>query len=154
MKSHSLLVLRLRPLARKFAVPIHRSHGRSVLSFLWPGFFAMLFMAAFASGATFMVSSSADTYDGICNEQCTLREAIAAANMAPSNDEVVFHPTIFSTPKIVNLAFGAGLGLESNGEIIITGPGSNLLTVNGTNLYQVFVVRAGGHCDNQRLDDH
>ncbi len=99
-------------------------------------------LSFFANGATYVVTSAADTYDANCDGHCTLREAIAAANSSPTNDEVVFHTAIFSTPRTIGLG-DSGLGLFNNGEITITGPGAGLLTVNGTNLYQVFIIGPG-----------
>jgi CSLREA domain-containing protein len=58
--------------------------------------------AAAAVGATFTVNSTADTDDGVCNAaNCTLREAIAAANAAPGAD--VIHFAIGSGAKTIAL---------------------------------------------------
>src|SRR5512135_2826797 len=47
--------------------------------------------AAAARAATFTVNSAADTDDGICNAtNCTLREAVEAANAAPGPDIIRF----------------------------------------------------------------
>jgi CSLREA domain-containing protein len=44
-----------------------------------------------ASALTFTVNSAADTDDGACNAQCTLREAIKAANANPGADTIQFN---------------------------------------------------------------
>ncbi|HYX19586.1 MAG TPA: CSLREA domain-containing protein, partial [Thermoanaerobaculia bacterium] len=47
--------------------------------------------AGVAVGATFTVNSNADTDDGVCNAaNCTLREAIEAANATPGPDDIHF----------------------------------------------------------------
>ena len=57
---------------------------------------------AAAGGATFTVNSTADTDDGVCNaSNCTLREAIEAANAAPGAD--VIHFSIGSGAKTIAL---------------------------------------------------
>ena len=52
---------------------------------------ALAFLCSTASAATFTVNSSADTDDGVCNAaNCTLREAINAANANPGPDTIHF----------------------------------------------------------------
>jgi CSLREA domain-containing protein len=41
-----------------------------------------------ASAATFTITKTADTNDGVCDSDCSLREAIAAANAAPGDDVI------------------------------------------------------------------
>ena len=43
-----------------------------------------------AAGLTFVVNTATDHNDGSCNADCTLREAILAANAAPGHDTVSF----------------------------------------------------------------
>src|SRR5687767_15647456 len=71
--------------------------------------------------AIYTVTKIADTNDGACNSDCSLREAIAAANVTPENDEILFAATPFSTSQTIML---------TGGEMIITNNGS--LTINGT----------------------
>lgn len=75
--------------------------------------------------ATLTVNSTADPGDGTCDaSECTLREAI---NAAISGDTIVFSP-LFNTPQTINL--GSTLQVF-NKDLIIAGPGANLLTVDG-----------------------
>ena len=62
---------------------------------------AFLFLLAGAvHAATFTVNSTADTDDGLCNAtNCTLREAINAANANPGTDTI--HFSISSGPKTI-----------------------------------------------------
>ena len=70
------------------------------------------------------VTTLADTDDGICDAtNCTLREAIAKANENPSADTIRFAPGLVG---IIQLT-GALPTLSSN--IVLEGPGADLLTV-------------------------
>lgn len=52
--------------------------------------FAVVVPASPAGAATFAVSKTADTNDGVCNADCSLREAITAANAAAGGDTITF----------------------------------------------------------------
>jgi CSLREA domain-containing protein len=88
------------------------------------------------SGPDFVVNTAADTDDGYCTEvDCTLREAINAANSYGGTATISFASAVFSTPQTITLT--STLPTITN-EIIINGPGSDLLTVDGNNAYRVF----------------
>ena len=79
---------------------------------------AALLFAGLAPGAfalTFAVSKTADTNDGTCNADCSLREAIVAANAAAGADTITFG--VAGTFSIIGTALPA-----------VSGP----LAVNGT----------------------
>lgn len=102
--------------------------------------------------ASFVVNSTADTDDGSCdplgtgtgNMDCTLREAIRAANFDFGAETMTFDPAVFlsSGPHIIQLT-GSLPDLISG--ITINGPGANLLSVRGqgaANRYRIFTVTA------------
>jgi CSLREA domain-containing protein len=90
------------------------------------------------SGPDFVVNTAADTDDGYCTEvDCTLREAINAANSYGGTATISFASAIFSSPQTITLADTLP---TITGTIIISGPGSDLLTVDGNNAYRVFVA--------------
>ncbi len=112
---------------------------------------ALVALSGAGRAATITVTSTADntTVDG----QVTLREAINAANtdasvdgsMAGSGgDTIVFDATVFASAQTIQLTTVLP-NLSSN--ITITGPGANLLTVNGeaqsNNNYRIFNVTTG-----------
>jgi CSLREA domain-containing protein len=99
--------------------------------------FASLFMTASAFSATYTVTKTADTNDGICSADCSLREAIAAANAAPANDVIEFAPGVFSAPQVITLG-GTELFIAKNGTLTINGPGAGQLIVSGNNTSRVF----------------
>jgi CSLREA domain-containing protein len=64
----------------------------------------LILMAAIASSvqaATLTITKTADTNDGICNADCSLREAIAASNATASNDVIEFDATVFSVARVI-----------------------------------------------------
>ncbi|MBS1811449.1 MAG: CSLREA domain-containing protein [Acidobacteria bacterium] len=86
--------------------------------------------------AILTVTKTADTNDGVCDADCSLREAIAAAN---ANDTIQFS-ALFNAPQTITLALGE---LAINQSLTIQGPGANLLTVSGNNAVRVFRTTAG-----------
>jgi len=68
------------------------------------------------------VTKTADTSDGVCDADCSLREAVAAA---ASGDTIVFASILFDTPQTIQ----TNGQLTINKTLIINGRGSNLTTV-------------------------
>ena len=96
-------------------------------------------LAATAHSAVFVVTKTADTNDGICNTDCSLREAILAANSTSTNDEIRFDPSTFGTPQTIVLTNGS-LVINNNGGLWINGPGPDLLAISGNNATRVMIV--------------
>ncbi len=105
--------------------------------------FLFLFLAAAAQAATFTVTKTADTNDGICDADCSLREAFAAANAADSPDTIEFAAAIFSVPQTITLTGGELTVNENGGGLTINGAGANLLTISGNNQSRVFFIASG-----------
>src|SRR5439155_17732158 len=81
-----------------------------------------------AHAATFTVTSTADPGDGTCDvTECTLREAINAANTAAGADTITFASGLTGT---IALASGSG-DLYINDPVDIEGPGAGALTISG-----------------------
>ena len=84
------------------------------------------------------VNTSDDHDDGDCTAgDCTLREAVAAANAGPGVNTILFDPSVTGT---IVLALGQ---LEISDDLVITGPGSAALTVSGDNVSRVFDITSG-----------
>jgi CSLREA domain-containing protein len=102
-------------------------------------FFAcFLFVFCFsltASAAVYTVTKTADTSDGTCDADCSLREAIAAANATPDNDTIEFS-SLFSSTQTITLANGE-LVVAANGSLTINGPGPEFLTISGNNASRI-----------------
>lgn len=102
----------------------------------------MLCLAQAVFAATYTVTKIADTSDGTCDADCSLREAIVAANGTVDNDVIVFSATVFNTPQIITLS-GTDLIITNNGTLTINGTGANLLTISGNNVSRVFTNNTG-----------
>src|SRR5882724_1918004 len=74
------------------------------------------------AGILFFVSTVDDHDDGVCNADCTLREAIRAANSNPGDDDGIE----FTVTGTINLTSALP---DITGGVSIQGPGANLLTV-------------------------
>src|SRR4051812_37308158 len=99
-------------------------------------------MSASVLSATFTVTKTEDTNDGLCDADCSLREAIASANSVSGDDVIDFSPSIFNTAQTVTLG-GTEFFVAVNGSITINGPGSSLLTVSGNDSSPVFGMADG-----------
>ena len=88
---------------------------------------------------TLMVTKTADTNDGVCDADCSLREAIVAANMSDTADTIEFDNALFSTPQTITLT-GGQLSICNAGKLVINGKGADLLTISGNNQSRIFRV--------------
>jgi CSLREA domain-containing protein len=106
--------------------------------------FASLILTASAQAGVYTVTKTADTNDGTCNADCSLREAIAAANATADNDTVEFAAAVFGTPQTITLG-GTELLIANNGTLAISGPGASQLTVSGNSASRVFLIVSGAN---------
>jgi CSLREA domain-containing protein len=102
-----------------------------LLAFILCGF------AATASAATLVVTKTEDTNDGICDADCSLREAVAVAN---TDDTVIFSP-LFNTPQTIILTLGQ---IAITRGLTINGTGQDILTISGNNASRIFRLTGGG----------
>jgi CSLREA domain-containing protein len=87
--------------------------------------------APIASATDFTVTKTADTADGVCNADCSLREAIIAANANPGPDKIILGNgltyTLTRAPADVAGALTAGTGdLDVTDGLTIDGAGSTI----------------------------
>ncbi len=96
-----------------------------------------------AQAATLTVTKTADTNDGVCNADCSLREAITGA---AANDSIVFASPLFDSAQVITLLDVAGFrDLVINKNLTITGKGANLLTIQRTaGSFRIFNVNGSG----------
>ena len=59
----------------------------------------------------------------------SLRQAVLDSNTAGGTNQIVFDPSFLSAPHTINLTTGQ---MAITASVTITGPGANLLTVNGS----------------------
>jgi CSLREA domain-containing protein len=105
-------------------------------------FLSSAFLFGAAHGATLTVTKVADTNDNVCDADCSLREAIAAAN---SGDIIQFASPLFDSPQTILLAESLQ-SLVVNKNLVISGKGANLLTVkraeNSSVMFRPFTLNA------------
>lgn len=99
--------------------------------------------SAFVRGATFVVTKIADTNDGVCDADCSLREAIIAAN-ASGGADVITLPAGHYTLTIPGVSEDAGAtgDLDILGDLTINGAGASTTIVDGGALDRVFHIVA------------
>jgi CSLREA domain-containing protein len=117
----------------------HRSRAFKLILLL--SFISVLAGSSWA--ATFTVTKIEDTNDGVCDTDCSLREAVEAANAAATDDVIVFDPNVFSTPRTIILS-GTEIAITGNGSFRLEGPGASLLTISGNNASGVLSIGSSG----------
>ncbi|MBK9656714.1 MAG: CSLREA domain-containing protein [Rhodanobacteraceae bacterium] len=83
--------------------------------------------------ATLAVTKVEDTNDGVCNSDCSLREAVAAAT---PGQQIIFAAPFFDAPRTIFLSSE----LLVNKNLAISGPGAHRLTISAANRSRVFRV--------------
>lgn len=119
------------------------SLGKSLLVSCF-AFFLVLILAQAAFAATFTVTKTADTNDGVCDADCSLREAIGAANALAGAD-------IISLPAGTYILSIVGTGEDANatgdlditGVLTVSGAGANTTIIDGGGIDRVLTVRPG-----------
>lgn len=106
------------------------------------GLVFVFFVTSTVFSATFTVTKTSDSNDGMCNADCSLREAVAAANGAAGDDIVNFDATVFGSAQTVNVTLGEII-FAANGTLTINGTGANLLTIDGNLTNRIFRTAAG-----------
>lgn len=104
--------------------------------------FLLALLAVSAGATTFTVNKTADTNDGHCDFDCSLREAVFWANNMPSDDVIEFS-ALFATPQTITLA-GTELLIINNGTLTINGPGADKLTISGNNASRIISTSPAG----------
>ena len=89
--------------------------------------------AVSVQAATFTVTKTADTNDGVCDADCSLREAVSAANAAAGADTIDFAAGGRGSIALTQIGdsdanFGAS-ALLVTGPLTIAGPGAGALTI-------------------------
>src|SRR5262245_42014331 len=103
---------------------------------------AILFCVSSANAMLYTVTKTADANDGVCDTDCSLREAIAAANGTTDNDLIMFAMPLFAGPQTITLT-GGELVVANNGSLAISGPGpADRLTISGNNASRILVSGA------------
>src|SRR5262245_38134727 len=94
--------------------------------------------------STFTVTKTADTNDGSCNADCSLREAIRAANASPGTDTITL-PAGAYTLALTGIGENAGAtgDLDITESLTLNGAGSGSTTINAAHIDRVLDILAG-----------
>jgi CSLREA domain-containing protein len=86
--------------------------------------------------AILTVTKTEDTNDGVCDADCSLREAVVAA--MPS--DIIVFSDLFQTPQTITLTGGV---IMLNKNLTVTGTGSSLVNISGNNADRIFWISGG-----------
>ena len=121
-----------------------RSQTRIVRSLIYAILLSVAW-ASIANAATFTVSKTADTNDGTCDADCSLREAIVAANLAGGSHTIAFNIPIGAGAAVISL--GSALPIITRNNVVIDG------TTQTTNIGDTnpVILGAGGNVGVEAL---
>ena len=109
---------------------------------IFTGFVFVILLTTTVFSATFTVTKTTDSNDGMCDADCSLREAVTAANNAAGDDIVNFDGMVFGSAQTVNVTLGEII-IGASGTLTINGTGANLLTIDGNLTSRIFKTIAG-----------
>ncbi|MDO8617188.1 MAG: choice-of-anchor Q domain-containing protein [Dehalococcoidia bacterium] len=97
-----------------------------------------------AHAGSFTVTKAADTADGACAADCSLREAIIAANASPGADTITLPARVYTLaiPGAGEDAAATG-DLDIAGDLTISGAGAATTIIDGAGLDRVIHIVAG-----------
>jgi CSLREA domain-containing protein len=92
------------------------------------------------AGPEFTVNTTDDHDDGVCGQtDCSLRDALAAANADPDANIIDFKPGLTGTTIINSLPDGLSIAQS----VSVNGPGARILAISGGGTSRVFNVSGG-----------
>jgi CSLREA domain-containing protein len=100
---------------------------------------ALALLAAPASALVFDVTKTADTFDGACDSDCSLREAVAAANAHTGEDAILLGPGVYTLTREGAFEDSGTTGdLDFTERLVILGAGADRTILDGAGLDRVF----------------
>jgi len=120
-------------------------HNRTkYLSAIYGGVLIVCFGMGSALAATYTVTKVADTNDGVCNTDCSLREAVIASNTNAGPDIITLRGGIYLLTLIgANEDYGATGDLDIRGDLTINGAAVNRPNVDGNLQDRIFDIMEG-----------
>lgn len=109
---------------------------------------ALSTLAIFAGGAAvgaavYTPTKLTDSADGACDADCSLREAVIAANARAGEDVILLGPGIYALSQAGNETAAAAGDLNLTDDLVLIGEGANRTTINGGGLDRIFQVPGG-----------
>jgi CSLREA domain-containing protein len=100
------------------------------------------------TGPDFVVNASDDLGDGFCGTatgECTLRDAVIAANSDPTASVITFDASVFASAQTTMLTMGQ---MVVSSPVSIVGPGQSLLTLDANTASRHFLIDDGDNGSN------
>ena len=114
---------------------------RHVVRFTLP---LLLVLSAPAGAAVLTVTKTADTLDAACNSDCSLREAVAAANSSPGADTIHLGPGVYALTRVGASENESATGdLDVAGGLTIVGAGADRTVLDGNGTDRLLEVQPG-----------
>jgi len=109
-------------------------------------------LASQAVGAVWIVTRFTDGFDGTCDADCSLREAVQSANetagpsrilLRAGTYQLTLRPKLDDNGLIIEEGENANGSLDIRGQLIFVGRGIDLTTINANRIDRVVAVHAG-----------
>ena len=121
----------------------------------FPAALALVLLAASAPAATaavYIPTKTADTADGTCSPtDCSLREAVLAANANPGEDVILLHTGTYILSLAGTDDLGATGDLDIQGDLVLLGDGAGRTIVDGNGIDRIFQIPGGVTVDLRDL---
>jgi CSLREA domain-containing protein len=104
---------------------------------------ALAASTAAASAAVYIPTKTADAADGACNADCSLREAVLAANANPGDDVILLRAGVYLLSLAGNEDLGATGDLDVQDDLVILGAGAASTILDGGLLDRLFQIPGG-----------
>ena len=112
----------------------------------------LLLAALPADAAVFRVTKTADTLDGACDLDCSLREAVQASNLTAEHDVILLGPGVFTLTRPAPFEDHNLSGdLDVRGGLAILGEGPDRTVLDGNGTDRLLEVHDPGSLDLQRV---
>ncbi len=106
---------------------------------LAPALFLALTVPAALHAAIYIPNKTADTNDGACDSDCSLREAITAANQNPGEDVILLHAGTYT----LTASGPANGNLQIQGDTVLIGDGAGRTIIDGGAVGGIFFIPGG-----------
>ncbi len=105
---------------------------------------ALSALTAFAAGAAvYTPTKLTDSADGACDADCSLREAVIAANAREGEDVILLRQGIYVLSRVGNETAAAAGDLNLTDDLVLIGQGASRTGINGGGLDRIFQIPGG-----------
>ena len=98
---------------------------------------------------TFQVTKTLDTRDGKCDADCSLREAIIAANQHPGPDTVMVPAGTYVLQQVGQEDQAAAGDLDILDDLTLMGAGAESTLIDGNQIDRVFRIHSPRCCSSE-----